>query len=226
MAIDRLYLKGAADNAYVAVDTTYGYYLRWRRLSAPSVKVAYDEVPGANSAIDGTEDFGEVFYEDRELELGCVLPSSAWQTPYQNLCSAYHGKQVKISFGNDENYYWTGRLFVAEHDAKEHSLAMTARVYPYKFKKTETTVTFSGYGSGTPAFVQKSVVNGRMRVVPTVTINAEAEIQWSNNSKVLSASSYPQTVRIDGLELGENETLIVKVKSAQDVVIKYREGAL
>lgn len=221
MAIDRLFLKGASDNDFVAVDTTYGYYLKWRRLSAPEVKTSYYDIPGANSSIDGTEDFGEVFYSDRELELGCILLSSAWETPYQNLCSAYHGKTVKIKFSNDSNYYWTGRLFVEEHDAKAHSLAMRATVYPYKFKTTETVVTKTVTTSDTV-----TLTNGRMRVVPTVTISAPVTLAWGNNTKSLSASSYPVTLRVAGFELDPNSSTVVTITGEATVTFTYREGAL
>lgn len=221
MSIDRLKLKGSTDNYYVAVDTTYGFHLKWRRISAPNVKTVYDEIPGANGSLDETEELGEVFYEDRELDLGCVLPSSTWQTPYQNLCSKYHGKLVKIQFTNDANYYWTGRLFVDEYDAKAHSLSMRAIVYPYKFKVQETVVTKTVMTSDTV-----TLTNGRMRVVPTVTISAPVTLAWGGLSKALSSSSYPATFRIDGFELAPDSSTVVTITGAATVTITYREGAL
>ena len=221
MSIDRLKLKGATDNDYVAVDTTYGFHLKWRRISAPNVKTVYDEIPGANSSLDGTEELGEVFYEDRELDLGCILPSSAWQTPYQNLCSKYHGQRVKIQFTNDASYYWTGRLFVSEYDSKEHSLTMHAMVYPYKFKATETVVTKAVTTSDTV-----TLTNGRMRVVPTVTITAPVTLAWGSYSKSISASEYPATLRIEGLELAPDSSTVVTITGEATVTFKYREGAL
>lgn len=218
MNIDRLYLKSASDNDFVPADTTFGLLLKWRRLSAPLVKTIYDEIPGANGMLDSTEEYGEVFYEDRELELGCILPDKEWQTPYQNLCSRYHGKTVKIAFSNDADYYWSGRLFVSEYDSKEHLLAMTATVYPYKFKKVETVVTSSGNETVT-------LENGRMSVVPTVTISGAVTLAWGEYTKALSASSYPTTVRIAGLKLTEGETDVTITGSA-NVTFRYREGAL
>lgn len=221
MSIDRLKLKGLTDADFVEVDTVYGFHLKWRRISAPKVKTVYDEIPGSNSALDGTEDFGEVFYEDRKLELGCVLPSNAWQTPYQNICSKYHGKRVKILFTNDPNYYWTGRLFVSEYDAKAHSLSMYATVYPYKFKAAETVVTKTVSTSDTV-----TLTNGRMPVMPEITISDAVTLAWGNYSKALSASEYPATFRIDGLVLPEYSSTVVTITGAATVTFRYREGAL
>ena len=225
MNIDKLYLS-VNDGSYVDVAESLGFFLKWRRLSAPEVKMVYDEIPGANSSLDSTEQFGEVFYRDRLLELGCKHPDKNWYANYQSLLDTYHGQKVKIKFGNDPNYYWTGRLFVSEYDSSEHELAMSAIVYPYKFKGTETTVTAIGYGSGTPVQRTVSLANGRMKVVPTVTINAEAALEWGNYTKTISASSYPHTAILTGLVVNPNETLSVKVTSAEDVVFTYREGAL
>ncbi len=219
MNIDRLYIKGPADADYVAVDTTYGLYLKWRVLSAPAPKMQRDDIPGMNGTLDSTEEFGEVFYNDRTLALDCKHPDDSWYEHFQNFLSAYHGQSVKIAFSNDPNYYWTGRLFVTGYSAKDHSLQMSATVYPYKFKKSLTTVSRTGSGS-------VSLTNGRMKVVPDVTFSEACTLAWGTNTKQLSASSYPQTVKIAGLELSPNSTLSVTVTGNATVTFSYREGAL
>ncbi len=219
MNIDRLYIKGPADADYVAVDTTYGLHLKWRVLSAPVPKMQRDDIPGMNGTLDSTEEFGEVFYNDRQLTLDGIHPNDSWYGDMQNFISAYHGQDVKFAFSNDPNYYWSGRLIVTGYSAKDHSLQMAATVYPYKFKKTQTTVSQTGSGSVT-------LTNGRMKVVPEVTFTNACTIAWGSNTKQLSASSYPQTVRVAGLELGPNSSLSVTVTGSATVTFTYREGAL
>lgn len=218
MNIDRLYIKGPADNDFVAVDTTFGLYLKWRKLSAPTPKVIYDEIPGMNGSLDSTEEFGEVFYEPRTLAMDCKHPADAWQADFQAFLNAYHGQDVKISFSNDPDFYWAGRLTVSEYESKDHSHLMSALVYPYKFKKTVTTVTKTGGGTVT-------LTNGRMPVVPDVTIGGAVTIAWGTNSKQLSASSYPATVRIPGLRLKQG-SLVVTITGSASVTFSYREGSL
>lgn len=220
MNIDRLSIKGPSDNAFVEIDTVYGLYLKWRKLSAPTPKTMYDDIPGMNGSLDSTEEFGEVFYEDRMLALDCKHPADAWQANFQAFMNAYHGQNVKIAFSNDPNYYWVGRLTVSEYEAKDHSHLMSARVYPYKFKKNLTVVTKSVSGSGTV-----TLTNGRMKVVPEITFSAPITLAWGNYTKQLSASSYPATVKVAGLELTQG-SLTVTITGTADVTFSYREGEL
>lgn len=218
MSIDRLSIKGPNDQSFVEIDTVYGLHLKWRTLSAPMPKTLYDDIPGMNGSIDSTEEFGEIFYNDRVIDLNCIHPADAWQEDHQKFMDAYHGRHVKIAFSNDPDYYWVGRLSCSQYSAKNHSQQMSALVYPYKFKKQLTTKTQTGSGSVT-------LKNGRMKVVPEVTFDGPATLAWDSYTKELSASSYPQTVRIAGLELTEGDK-IVTVTGSATVTFSYREGAL
>lgn len=218
MNIDRLSIQGPADAGFIEIDTVYGLYLKWRMISAPTPKTLFYEIPGMNGSLDSTEEFGEVFYNDRTLALDCIYPADSWQSDHQKFMNAYHGQIVKIAFSNDPDYYWTGRLAVASYSSKEHTQQMSALVYPYKFKKQLTTKTQTGSGSVT-------LKNGRMKVVPEVTFTGPVTLAWGNYTKQLSASTYPQTVRIAGLELYEGDT-VVTVTGSATVTFSYREGAL
>jgi phage-related protein len=218
MQMDRLSIKGPADADFVPCDTQFGLYLKWRTLTAPEPKTVYDEIPGMNGTLDSTEEYGEVFYNDRTLALDSKHPSDSWHADFQAFMNAYHGQLVKIAFSNDPDYYWSGRLAVSEYESKDHSLMMSAIVYPYKFKKTLTTVTKTGGGSVT-------LTNGRMKVVPEITISGPVTLAWDGYTKALSASSYPKTVRVAGLELKQGTTTVTITGSAS-VTFSYREGSL
>lgn len=221
MNIDRLFIMGESDSDFVSIDEEYGFYLKWRKLSAATVKTNYDDTPGANSSIDGTEDLGDVFFEDRDLLLDCVFPHAAWHEPYQRISSKYHGQRVKILFSNDPDYYWTGRLFVSEYDAKAHSLSMHARVFPYKFKRIESV--FEATVSETATV---TLQNSRMRVVPIITIDAPITLSWNGVTKSIAVSEYPATLRIEGFELPQNSETVVTILGDANVSIRYREGEL
>jgi phage-related protein len=218
MQMDRLLIKGPADADFVPCDTQFGLYLKWRTLTAPEPKTVYDEIPGMNGTLDSTEEYGEVFYNDRTLALDSKHPSDSWHADFQAFMNAYHGQLVKIAFSNDPDYYWSGRLAVSEYESKDHSLMMSAIVYPYKFKKALTTVTKTGGGSVT-------LTNGRMKVVPEITISGPVTLAWNGYTKALSASSYPKTVRVAGLELKQGTTTVTITGSAS-VTFSYREGSL
>ena len=218
MKIDRLFIQGANDTDFVPVDKVFGYHLKWRVLSAPEAKTYYEEIPGANGSYDGTEDYGEVFYKDRTISLNCKFADDDWHENYKRFCSKYHAQLVKILFGNDPAYYWYGRLFVEEYNAQEHSLMMSATVYPYKFWMHETIVNSSGNET-------VRLFADRMKVVPKVTISGAVSLAWKTYTKSLSSASYPATFTIAGLEL-QNGSLDVTITGAATVSFKYREGSL
>lgn len=218
MNIDRLLIKGSADADFVAFDAEYGMHLMWQTLSAPSVKTVFVEIPGLDGQLDSTEEYGRVLYEMRSLVIGCKHPSDEWHADFETICAKYHGQQVKIAFTNDPNWYWTGRLFVSEYSTRKHELSMNATVFPYKFRTQETIVTSAGNETVT-------LSNNRMRVVPSVTIDGPVTLEWGSHSKALSASTYPATFKIAGLELDEGD-LNVTITGEASVVFTYREGTL
>lgn len=218
MNIDRLLIKGPNDNDFVPADDMYNLYLMWRRLSAPELKSEYVEIAGANGTYDGTEDYGEVFYNDRVLNLGCIMLSENWHATYEAFLNRYHGQTCQFAFANDPAYYWGGRLSVSEYDSKAHQLSMSAIVYPYKFKRQKTVVRSNGNET-------VRLRNGRMRVVPSVTIGNDVTLKWGNNTKALQSSSYPATYLIAGLELNEGY-LDVQIVGNATVSFEYREGSL
>lgn len=218
MDIDRLLIKGPRDNDFIPVDDEFGFYLVWRRLSAPEAKHDYADIAGTNGSYDGTEDYGEIFYNDRELALDCKFISSEWHEPYHDFLNRYHEQQCQIAFANDPDWYWSGRIKVAEYDAQSHTLSMTAQVYPYKFRKYPTIVQSNGNET-------VKLCNGRMRVVPTVTIDDDVTLKWGTTTKALQSSTYPATFLIAGLELTDGE-LDVEIVGDASVRFEYREGSL
>lgn len=220
---DVMWIKGASDT-YTGVDThdTYSLYVKWRRLSAPEVKTSYDEIPGANGKLDTTEQFGEVLYHNRILEVQCVYIGDNWYSMFETFCSKYHGQEVSVYFSNDSTYYHRGRLFVSNYDAKSRTISMTVDVNPYKLKRTYTTVVADPENGS----VTKTLTNGRMKVMPSVTIYGAATVAWGGTTKALSSSSYPRTYSpLAGLVLQPNSETQVTVSGSR-VDFQWREGAL
>lgn len=199
------------DNVYLNTTSLQdlGFYLKWRELSAPAPKTSYEDIPGAHGAVDTTD---ELFYEMRELKLDCIHPNADFQSDYDQILSMFHGKQCRIVFASDPDYYWTGRVTVGGYSKKNHSLTMSATVYPFKFKNEETVVT------ATDETV--TLENGRMPVTPTVTNDAEATLTFGTSTVTLSAGTHI----VAGLELSENSETEVTV--AGTATFTYREGTL
>lgn len=218
MKIDRIGIKGKNDNDFVMLDEMFGLYPAWRILSAATERTNFVPIPGMNGSLDCSEEFGEVFYEMRILNMDCVYIGSDWHSDYIRFSCRYHGRSVQIIFANDPAWYWTGRLSVSSFDAKSHKLTMQATVFPYKLSRNETVVTSAGNETVT-------LRNGRMTVTPTVKIGGPVTLAWGNYSKALSSTSYPATFTIAGLQLPEGDTNVT-ITGANSVEFRYREGAL
>lgn len=220
MNIDRIGIKTESDNDFVWFDTTYGLYPAKRVLSAPAAVTKYETVPGMNGALDCSEEFGEVFYSMRNLQLDCICPYDNWHEIYEKVASKYHGKSVKILFANDPDYYWAGRIQTSQYDSASRRFTISASVFPYKFRTKKTVIMESVSGSKTI-----SLYNGRMTVDPEITISAAVTLAWGTVSKALSSSTYPATFVIAGFQLKEGKT-DVTITGTADVTFSYREGAL
>lgn len=218
MKIDRIGIKGSNDNDFVMIDDIFGLYPVWRMLSDPTPRTNFEPIPGMQGSLDCSEEYGEVFYDSRDLDMGCVYTGDNWHSDYSAFSSKYHGRSVQIVFENDPAWYWVGRLFVSSYNSKDRKLSMKATVFPFKFSRHETVVTSAGNETVT-------LRNGRMTVTPTVTISGPVTLAWGNYTKALSASTYPATVIVAGLQLTEGDTDVTITGSA-DVTFEYREGAL
>lgn len=106
-------------------------------ISPPSPKLKMIPVPGSDRVIDLTEHLtGQVHYEPRTIsfEFVTAAPRQQWASLYSDILTYLHGRSVRITFDDDPNWYYTGRVTVGDLDAdkKTATLAMTAKVEPYK----------------------------------------------------------------------------------------------
>lgn len=219
MAIDKLTLNG------VDIQNTYGFYLNWRRLSAPEPQLDMQTIPASNRPVDLTETFGEVYYNPRILEMGMTHPSSSWISDYDGLLANFHGQNCSIVFNNDQNWYWTGRVIVGEYDSKSHKLSMTATVFPYKLSGTLTTASATVSGATEETAETVTLTKSRMKLSPKVTVTAgdgdSVTLKWGSKTQTLSAGTY----YVRGLKVG-SEDVTIKVWGTGTVTFEYRKGTL
>lgn len=215
MTIDKLYING------VDVQEEFGCWLKWRTLSTPSPKTNYIQIPGRDGDLDLTEALGDVYYNDRNLQISLVHPSDVWYDDYEQLVSQFHGKQCHVKFGNDPDWYWTGRLEVGAYSAKDHDLSMTAKVFPYKLSADEITESITVSGATEETAETVTLTAGRMNVTPQAVVTGSITLKWGSRTVALSEGTY----YVSGLLLtsGENE---VDVWGTGTVTFKYRNGSL
>ena len=68
-------------------------------------------MPGSDGALDLTEFFGEVKYQNRPLsfKFTTLVPQSQFMTLFAMIQNALHGQKVNIALDDDPEWYYTGR---------------------------------------------------------------------------------------------------------------------
>lgn len=191
-----------------------------KEIGSPEIKKKTVSVEGADGALDYTEYFGEVKYDNRTLnfEFSTIVPQSQFMDLYSQICNAIHGKKMKITLDADKDYYYIGRLAVSAftNDKNIGAISVECDCEPWKYKQNDTVVTQAVSGSA-----NITLVNGRKRAVPTITTTASMSIDLKGNKYSIGKGEYI----IPALELveGNNE---LTVTGTGNITFTYREGGL
>ena len=218
MVVDKLYLNN------VDIQNEYGFWMNWRVLSAPKPQLDYQIIPGMQGRLDLSESLGDVYYDDRTIDIEMTHVGDDWYSDYERFVSNYHGKKVQIKFGNDPDWYWYGRIIVGEYSAKSHKMTASATVFPFTLSISETVVTQEVTATTEQTAHTIALTNGRMAVTPKVSVEGSTNgvhLKWGDMTAVVSnGNSY-----VTGLTLDEG-TLNVLAWGDGTVTFTYRQGAL
>ena len=194
---------------------------------SPAVpKTVYVDIPGADGSLDLTEAHGEVKYSDRTHKLTFTmnpaggLSEAAWEAKKTEVSNCLNGRACKITLDKDPGYYWQGRCNVDSYKSNKRlrQFVVAARVRPYKFKKNETSVTFSLSSTAKTVSIQ----NSRRSVCPVITCtNANTKIVFNGNTFNFNAGQH-QNLNIRFIE-GINQ---VTISGTGQVTFTYQEGDL
>ena len=195
-------------------------------ISPAKPKTNYIDIPGGDGSVDMTEANGEVKFYDRDCKFTFTmnpagdLSEEAYEAKKTEVSNALNGREFKITLDKDNGFYYLGRCEVNEYlsNKRVRQIVVTAKVRPYKFKKTVTVVIFQ------LSSAQKTVnvKNGRKSVCPTIECsNDNANIVFGNASFSLSAG----TNKLLGIQFkeGNNE---LKLSGTGTVTFSFQEGEL
>ena len=194
--------------------------LKSKDMGAPGVKVTKIDIPGGDSALDLTDFFGDIKYEDvtHKFEFSTIVPRSEFMTLYSRIKSAIHGKKMRVILDDDPHFCWVGRCFVSGFTSEKGigTVTIECDCEPYKYKLTKTQVTQAV--NGTKVIV---LTNGRKRAVPEITTTSAMTIEYGGGSWISSAGTYI----IPELELvyGEN---YVTVTGVGNITFTWQEGEM
>ncbi len=115
-------------------------------ITAPEPKTYYVDIPGGNGSLDLTESLNGVAFYDRTLSfsLGGKLGYGEWTQKYSEVLDAIHGKELKLVFDRDSDYYYKGRVTVGKLTYKTPFIAsfpVEVLVSPFKWEPESVSYT-------------------------------------------------------------------------------------
>lgn len=196
--------------------------LESKELGAPDVKVNKIDIPGADSALDLTDFFGEPKYDDvkHKFQFTSIEPQDTFLTQFSTIKNAIHGKKVRIILDDDPSFFYMGRCFVSSftNDKGIGTVSVECECEPYKYKLEKTTVSKAVNGTATV-----NLTNGRKRAVPEVSIDTTGSLNivFQGNVWDLGKGSFT----LPELELVEGDN-VVTVTGTGTIAFTWQEGDL
>lgn len=205
----------------------------------PELKSYYQDVPGGDGSIDlTTANSGRPTYERREIAMSfqCALPMNRWTTTMSEILRQFHGKEGKVIFEDDPDYYYIGRMAVSGYQraVQTGSFTITANAEPYKYELLSSlepwkwgpfnfkTGIIRSYGNLRVDGTRELVIPGRDRwVIPEMEVTGSISLTFES-------TTYP-------LREGKNKIYDVVIKPGENrlvfsgngtVSVNYRGGIL
>lgn len=207
---------------------TWGLTLTGLKLSTPTPKTTFVDVPGADGLLDlsTVNTGGEIRYNNRDLvaTFECSNGTRADRLVlFAEVVNALHGRSMSITLPDDPDHYITGRLSVEIEycDPAHGALKVKGVCAPWRLAQTEKTV------SVTASATEKTVTltnEGRRLAAPMVTVagtGADVQLSYGDRDWHLSAGSYhlPDLILLTGANA-------LKYKGTGSLTFKWREADL
>lgn len=187
--------------------TDFGLVLEDMDIPPASPKTNYVDIPGGDGSIDLTEAFGEVKYNDRELEFAFSCRKEDFETKKRIVANAIHGKRMRVSTTVDPGYYYQGRVYIDSYETSAvfGRIIVKAIVGPYKHHGEKVSQRISAPGSGT-------VTNGGIKhVVPDIVSTVPCDVTMNGITKPVHAGK-SRFVELSLLP-GDNDIVVSNVGS-------------
>lgn len=213
-------MKGITFGEYHSYDDFKLLLLEGKEIGSPAVKENKIDVPGADSALDLTDFFGEPKYEDvrHKFPFAAIVPHSEFPSLFSTIKNAIHGKKLRVILDDDPAFYYVGRIHVSGFTSEKNVGMVTVECdcEPYKYKLQPTIVMVTVNGSKTV-----TLTNSRKRAVPEVTSTAAMTLAFGSSTWTLGAGTFT----LPELELVEGANAIT-LTGTGTVTFVWQEGAL
>lgn len=126
----------------------YGMWLNSYEVGEAEPNLKLVQIPGADGALDFTDYFGGVTYQNREIKMQFTFTADRFglSAAYGALQNGVNGRRMKIILDDDKGNYYIGRVSVGalQPDGQLGTVEVTAQCEPYRYKIDPRTVTSSG----------------------------------------------------------------------------------
>jgi predicted phage tail component-like protein len=197
----------------------FGILLMPKARPKPSPKYNYVSIPARSGDLDLTEALGEVQYENLSFPLDFYVVNNDWDNTLSEITNYLHGKKAKVTFSDDPDYYYLGRVTINElsSDKGAKILSLECNFEPYKYKQDVTSITHTV--SAGDSYVFK---NSRMSVVPKLTLSAAMTIEFNGTRYSLGAG----TSKVLDIQFKYGDNTIKVITGSGTIKAEYQEGSL
>lgn len=119
-----------------------------KEIGTPAPKTALIDIPGGDGALDLTEAFGPVRYENRKLsfDFSTIVPMAQFMEQFAKVQNALHGQKMEIALDADPGWFYVGRVSVNtwKADRRVGKITIDCDCEPYKNRWTAQTVSLAG----------------------------------------------------------------------------------
>lgn len=193
----------------------YEAIMNYARITTPTVKENYVDVPGGNSSLDLTEAVSGVTFNDGQISFKFTFFDADGRDKMKN---DLHGKRMHIILEREPEYFYDGRLSCREGDyaGNIYELYIDARISPYK-QQRQLTVHLEEIDS------EKEIIlfNDRMPSMPRLTVKGCMTITYCGYSYLLSDGAYeiPEITLSNGINR-------IHVTGEGSLLIQWRRGKI
>lgn len=205
----------------------------------PVAKTFFQDIPGADGAADlSTAISMRPTYERRQINMNfqCEHREDQWERIFSELLSDFHGKEGKIIFGSDPDYFYKGRMEVGEYERIRTfgKFVITTNAEPYK---NELLSSLEPWKWGSFNFKNGIIRSyGNLSVNGTRTLNIYGSERWMVPEFICEGNL---TVQFEGkdydLKPGKSKIYAIVIKPGENVLtfsgtgtvsVNYRGGKL
>ena len=178
-------------------------------------------VPGRTQPLDPSETvFGGPVYQYRPISVsfGGIDETTAWDERISRIRNLFDGKNIKISFWTESDWYWQGKARITEFSHVRRIGRFKLEIpYADAYKHRDRVIEVQSTAEGVTVYAE----NSRQPVYPVITTDAAITVSLDGTTVSLSAGTHKNTaIRLTKCA---NE---IQIEGAANVTIAYTEGSL